>query len=120
MDREKLAMAVTHAIRNAQDATPAGGTIQVTVSEREGRAAIEIRDTGSGMEASFVRDQLFKPFASTKGARGMGIGAYQMRETLRAAGGSIDVESAVGQGTSVRLLLPIDMRRAAAERQSVA
>lgn len=120
MDREKLAMALTHAIRNAQDATPAGGWVRVATLERDGRAAIEIRDTGSGMDEGFIRDQLFRPFASTKGARGMGIGAYQMRETLRGAGGSIEVESAVGQGTSVRFLLPIDMRRVTAERQSVA
>jgi putative PEP-CTERM system histidine kinase len=120
MDRDKLAMALTHAIRNAQDATPVGGSIRVEALEKSGGVAIEIRDTGSGMEASFIRDQLFKPFASTKGSRGMGIGAYQMRETLRAAGGSIEVESAVGQGTAVRFLLPLDTRRATPERQSVA
>jgi putative PEP-CTERM system histidine kinase len=119
MDREKLAMALTHAIRNAQDATSAGGSIHVKALERGGGAAIEIRDTGSGMDTAFIRDQLFKPFASTKGARGMGIGAYQMRETLRAAGGSIEVESVVGQGTAVRFLIPIDMRLAAG-RKSVA
>lgn len=107
IDREKLNMAVTHAVRNAQDATPAEGRVQVRLSAADGRCVIEVADTGAGMEAEFVRQHLFKPFDSTKGVKGMGIGAYQMRETLRAAGGDIDVESEVGRGTLMRMTLPL-------------
>jgi signal transduction histidine kinase len=120
MDREKLAMAVNHAIRNAQDATPRDGSITVTVADDAGTAVIEIRDTGSGMDEAFVRDELFKPFSSTKGARGMGIGAYQMRETMRAVGGDIEVESGPGQGTNLRFLVPVDLSVTDSSAQSVA
>jgi putative PEP-CTERM system histidine kinase len=120
MDKEKLAMCLTHAIRNAHDATSRDGSIQVRVGERDGKAVIEIADTGTGMDAVFVREKLFRPFASTKGARGMGIGAYQMRETLQAAGGAIEVDSVVGQGTTMRFVLPIDVRAQRTDKKSVA
>jgi signal transduction histidine kinase len=68
---------------------------------------VEIVDTGSGMDDEFIRTRLFQPFDSTKGA-GMGIGAYECRETLRALGGNIEVESAPGRGTRFRLSLPLD------------
>jgi signal transduction histidine kinase len=57
------------------------------------------------MEPEFIRDELFRPFASTKGG-GHGIGAYQSRELLRDAGGDLLVLSRKGEGTTMRLLLP--------------
>ncbi len=45
-----------------------------------------MEDTGAGMEADFIRNRLFRPFDSTKGAKGMGIGAYQVREYIRLLG----------------------------------
>jgi putative PEP-CTERM system histidine kinase len=107
IDRDKLHMALVHAIRNAQDATEANGRIEIRLSTRDGMAWIEVADTGVGMDAEFVRRQLFKPFESTKGAKGMGIGAYQIRETLRAAGGDVLVDSVPGKGTTLRLSLPL-------------
>jgi len=107
MDRDRLAMAITHAIRNAQDATPADGQISVTLSAENGYALIGIADDGKGMEPAFVRDRLFRPFDSTKGARGMGIGAYQIRETLRLARGDIEVRSEPGRGTELKMKIPL-------------
>ena len=109
-DRDRLQMAIVHAIRNAQDATPADG--QVTVAVRHGGDEadcyrIDIIDEGTGMAPDFVRERLFKPFDSTKGAQGMGIGAYQIRETVRVSGGSVDVRSTQGQGTTLSLRLPV-------------
>jgi len=75
--------------------------------EQSGQAIIEISDSGSGMDEEFIRTRLFQPFDSTKGA-GMGIGAYECRETLKALGGSIEVESEIGRGTRFRLSLPLD------------
>jgi signal transduction histidine kinase len=66
---------------------------------------IEIVDRGPGMTPEFIRDELFQPFASTKSA-GHGIGAYQARELLRAAGGDLLVLSNPRDGTTMRLLLP--------------
>jgi signal transduction histidine kinase len=49
----------------------------------------------------------------------MGIGAYQMRETVRAAGGDLEVESAVGKGTTMRFLLTVDVQLTARSAESV-
>jgi signal transduction histidine kinase len=98
-------MALTHAIRNAQDATPADGSVAVKLDHVDGIARIEIADTGCGMDETFIRERLFKPFDSTKGTQGVGIGAYQIRETIRAAGGKVSVESVVGQGTRLVVTL---------------
>jgi signal transduction histidine kinase len=106
VDRDKLVMAVTHAVRNAQDATPADGSIEVSVHADGNRIRIDVSDTGSGMDAEFLRSELFKPFHSTKGAKGMGIGAYQIRETMRSAGGDVEVRSAIGAGTTFCMWLP--------------
>jgi len=106
-NRDRLLMAICHAIRNAQDATPPDGEISVELSAANGECRLEIRDTGSGMDAEFIRERLFRPFDSTKGAKGMGIGAYQIRETLRMSGGDVDVESEPNQGSLVTLRLPL-------------
>jgi len=104
-DRERLSMALYHAIRNAQDATNAGGAVTVSVDSNEEYCVIEISDTGIGMDDAFVRDRLFRPFDSTKGTQGMGMGAYQIRETILALGGEIRVESTPGEGTTITIKL---------------
>lgn len=106
-ERERLTRAIGHLLQNALEATPATGTVTVRGYQASGQAIIEIDDTGSGMDETFIRTRLFQPFDSTKGA-GMGIGAYECRETIRALGGSIDVESSPGRGSRFRLSLPLD------------
>jgi putative PEP-CTERM system histidine kinase len=106
VDPDKLAMALTHAIRNAQDASEPTGQIIVRLTNTGGQVVIEVEDTGAGMDEDFVRLRLFKPFESTKGAQGMGIGAFQIRETLRAAGGDVIVTSEPDRGTVFRMTLP--------------
>jgi signal transduction histidine kinase len=66
---------------------------------------VDIIDRGPGMAAEFVRDELFRPFSTTKGG-GHGIGAYQARELLRRAGGDLLVISRPGSGTTMRIILP--------------
>ncbi len=105
-DEERLQMAVYHAIRNAQDATAADGSIRVEVEPRgEGECTVSVIDNGCGMDKAFIRERLFRPFDSTKGTAGMGIGAYQIRETLEAFGGRLEVESARDRGTRLTMLL---------------
>src|SRR5262249_43927196 len=74
---------------------------------------VGIIDHGSGMAPEFIRDELFRPFATTKDS-GHGIGAYQARELLREAGGDLLVISRETGGTTMRLLLPT-VRLAVAE-----
>ena len=64
--------------------------------------------TASGMDAEFVRERLFRPFDSTKGSKGMGIGAYQAREYARSLGGDVEVQSSPGRGHAAsRFILPV-------------
>jgi len=106
-ERDRLTRAIGHLLQNALEATPPTGQVTLRGFEEAGRAIIEIADTGCGMDDEFVRTRLFQPFDSTKGA-GMGIGAYECRETLRALGGNIEVDSTPGLGTHFRLSLPLD------------
>lgn len=108
IDRGELASAILHLVRNAQDATPADGRIQIGLSKRQGEIAITVADTGAGMDSAFVRDRLFRPFDSTKGAMGMGIGAFQARHVARQVGGELEVASVVGAGTTFTMRLPAE------------
>lgn len=102
-NRERFQMALLNAIRNAQDATDPDGDVTLTLTNDGQGCAVCITDTGSGMDESFIRERLFKPFDSTKGSTGMGIGAYQLRETVRAMGGDVSVDSQPSVGTRVEL-----------------
>jgi putative PEP-CTERM system histidine kinase len=107
-DRERLLMAFVHAFRNAQDATAREGTVTAEVERREKECVVRISDSGRGMEQAFIEERLFKPFDSTKGSQGMGIGAHQIRETVLMMGGWLNVESTPGSGTSLKMALPLD------------
>jgi signal transduction histidine kinase len=65
---------------------------------------VEVRDRGTGMTPEFMRERLFKPFQTTK-ETGLGIGAFECQQYVRQVGGHIDVASAPGKGTVVRLHL---------------
>ena len=70
-------------------------------------AIVTIADTGQGMSREFLDNELFAPFATTKGVAGIGVGAYQCREYIRALGGDVSVRSQVGVGTEFTLRLPL-------------
>jgi putative PEP-CTERM system histidine kinase len=107
LDPERLVAVLEHVLRNAKDAAGPDGTVWVATSRAVGRVAVTIGDTGPGMDAEFVRERLFRPFDSTKGGRGMGIGAYQVREYVLQAGGTVEVQSAPGSGTRFVIKLPL-------------
>lgn len=117
LNRERLLQVLEHLIRNAQEATPADGSVTVCVHKTGQQAIIEVTDTGSGMDEEFVRHRLFRPFDTTKGERGFGIGAYQAREFVRKCGGAIEVESRVGHGTRFILRLPVAPTLTATEEE---
>ncbi len=112
-DRERLATVFNHLLQNAQEATPTDGSVTVTLHSDDRRALIDIADTGRGMEADFLRQRLFRPFESTKGLTGMGIGAFESREYVRQLGGEIEVKSSPGQGSVFRVILPLASGEAA-------
>ncbi|MBR9912424.1 MAG: PEP-CTERM system histidine kinase PrsK [Gammaproteobacteria bacterium] len=105
-DQEKLTTVFGHLIQNAQEATPEPGQVTVKLRQEAQLCTIEIQDTGTGMDPLFIRDRLFKPFDSTKGLTGMGIGAYESRNYIHSLGGNIQVESSLGKGSLFRITLP--------------
>lgn len=105
-DHARLERVLGHLIQNAIEATPRGGMVAVRLCRDGDNAMVEVRDSGHGMTAEFVRDKLFKPFESTKAA-GMGIGAFESRTYIRLLGGDIDVDSVPSVGTTFRVRLPI-------------
>jgi putative PEP-CTERM system histidine kinase len=107
VNADQFTMVVTHLIRNAQQATGADGEVQVSLARNATEATLTVADTGSGMTPEFVRERLFRPFDSTKGSQGMGIGAYQAREFARSMGGDMRVESVPSKGTTVTISLPL-------------
>ena len=103
---ERLERVVGHIVQNALDATGEDGMVTACLRRVDAaRAQIEIADTGCGMSPEFVRDQLFRPFQTTK-ASGMGIGVFEARQYLRELGGDIRVDSVPGEGTVMQLTLP--------------
>jgi putative PEP-CTERM system histidine kinase len=98
-DPEQLIAGLEHVIRNAQDATPRDGSVRVELRAAGAEALVTVTDTGCGMTPEFVRQRLFKPFDTTKGSQGMGIGAYQLREYVHSLEGAVEVASTPGAGT---------------------
>jgi putative PEP-CTERM system histidine kinase len=105
-EKERLGSVLTHLVENAQQATAADGAVLLRVSCQDGSCVIEIEDDGEGMDNEFIEQRLFKPFDTTKGNAGMGIGMYESREFIRQLGGEIRVSSEPGGGTLISLYIP--------------
>ncbi len=121
-EADRLVSVISHVIQNAQDATPDDGEIRIVVEPNTKEALVHIIDTGSGMSEQFIREHLFKPFHTTKGLTGMGIGAYECREFVRSIGGHVEVRSEPGKGSTFSLSIPVafDCDRKAAESEGQA
>ncbi|MDH4053915.1 MAG: PEP-CTERM system histidine kinase PrsK [Gammaproteobacteria bacterium] len=107
VDFERFVSILVHLIRNAQDATGSDGIVEVRATVADSVLSVTVRDTGCGMTPEFCRVRLFRPFDSTKGSQGMGIGVYQVREFARSLGGDLRVESRVGIGTLMIMTVPV-------------
>jgi len=105
-DPERLAAVLEHLIQNAQEATGVEGQVEVMVYTEDQTAVVAVRDNGCGMDERFIRERLFRPFTTTKGNAGMGIGVYESREFARAAGGELTAISQPGKGATFFLRLP--------------
>ena len=77
----------------------------IRVGTQGASGVIEVLDSGTGMSPEFVRNRLFRPFDSTKSG-GFGIGAYEARALAQSLGGHLHVDSRLGKGTRMTLLLP--------------
>jgi putative PEP-CTERM system histidine kinase len=118
IDPERLRSALIHLAHNAIEASRPGDRVILSTRRHDAQLIIDIIDHGPGMDAAFVRDELFQPFRSTKSG-GYGIGAFQTRELIRTAGGNLEVISEKGAGTTMRILLPLVTERESAASSAV-
>jgi putative PEP-CTERM system histidine kinase len=104
-DPEQVARILENLLINACEAMQGRGTLTVSIAHGEQHVELRVTDTGPGMGVEFLRERLFRPFATTK-KKGLGIGLYQSREIARAHGGELLAQSEVGAGTTMTLVLP--------------
>jgi signal transduction histidine kinase len=103
--RGKITQVVVNLVRNAAQASPPGGEVDVIVDEDVGGGAIIcVRDRGAGMAADVVA-RLGEPFFTTK-ERGSGLGLGISRRVVDEHGGALEIRSTPGQGTEVVVTLP--------------
>ena len=107
-DTARLEQVMLNLVFNARDAMPNGGTLRVSLNRfDEQQAVIEVTDSGTGI-APEVREQMFKPFFTTKSSRdGSGLGLSMVVRIVEAAGGRIEVDSVVGKGSTFTVYWPL-------------
>ena len=101
-----LREALTNLIFNAVDAMPQGGTITLRTRADNSRVILEVADTGVGMTEE-VRRRCLEPFFTTKGDHGTGLGLSMVYGILQRHGGTIDIQTTLGRGTTFVLSLPL-------------
>ena len=120
-DPAQVEQVIVNLALNARDAMPGGGTLTIGTAnaEREegARVVLAVSDTGVGMD-EVTRSRLFEPFFTTKGAgEGTGLGLATVYGIVSQSGGSIEVESEPGRGSTFRLYLPRSEAGAEARRR---
>lgn len=112
LDKDRFSSVIGHLIDNAQQATDENGSVLVklTLDRHKQDIKIIISDTGIGMSQDFIDNQLFKPFETTKGNAGMGVGVYEAKTFAAESGGILTVNSDLGIGTTFVMCLPLTTR----------
>ncbi len=105
-DRGHIEQILTNLIVNAQDAMPEGGGLVLKTWQEPGAVFLRVSDEGTGMTEE-VKAHIFEPFYTTKTReKGTGLGLATVYGIVKNAGGSISVESKVGEGTSFTIRFP--------------
>jgi PAS domain S-box-containing protein len=102
---EELREVFTNLLSNALDAMPTGGSFRVRARTHDDTVVISAEDTGCGMSED-TRRRIFEPFFTTKGPRGNGLGLAVTWGIIQRHQGTIDVASAIGEGTRFTISLP--------------
>jgi hypothetical protein len=109
VDRAQMKKVITNLVLNADEATGANGEIRVRTIPGNGSLRVTVSDNGCGIPKDYLEKNLFRMFSTTK-STGFGVGLFQSKQIVEAHGGKIEVESAVGKGTTFTILLPIPGR----------
>ena len=104
LDRRSFHRAVLNLVINAQQAMPNGGQLVVRTRAAANAVAIDLIDTGTGIDDK-TKERLFDPFFSSKRG-GSGLGLPTTRKIIEAHGGLIAMQSEIGHGTQFTILLP--------------
>lgn len=105
-EEDRFVNILCHLVENAQQATPMNGEVILSITIKDQYLVVSIQDTGCGMEPEFLTAGLYKPFVTTKGEKGTGIGVYEAREYVYAVGGRLGVETIKDKGSIFRLEFP--------------
>jgi len=105
LDQDKIIRVFYNLASNARDAMPNGGTLTVSTEGVEGGAKIEFTDTGTGMPEE-VKRKIFEPFVTYGKKHGTGLGMAIVKKVIDDHKGKIEIDSELGKGTTIRLLLP--------------
>jgi PAS domain S-box-containing protein len=106
-DRTQLEQVVMNLVVNAREAMPAGGLLTIAVGSDDEHALLTVSDTGAGMAEAVVA-HIFEPFFTTKGlASGTGLGLATVHGIVGQSGGTIEVQTEVGEGTTFAIRLPL-------------
>ncbi len=106
MDQDKMVRVFYNLASNARDAMQQGGSLTVSTEPSSGYVKIEFRDSGSGMPEE-VRKRIFEPFMTYGKKHGTGLGMAIVKKVIDDHQGKIEIESEMGKGTTIRILLPV-------------
>lgn len=107
VDKSKFIRVLNNLLKNAIEAMPNGGKLTVAVEEGSSNISIKISDTGIGIPQDKLNN-IFRPFQTTK-EKGIGLGLNYCKNTIEEHGGSINVSSELGKGTTLTILIPKNM-----------
>ena len=106
MDSEKMMRVFQNVAGNAADAMLNGGTLTLQIQKKTGQVAFAFTDTGMGMPEE-VRLKVFEPFFTRGKQHGTGLGLAIVKKIVDDHNGSIEINTEVGKGTTVRIILPL-------------
>ena len=106
VDPGQIKNVIMNLVRNADEASENGSTVRLATGMQDGRVSVSVSDNGCGISKEYMEKDLFKLFSTTK-SDGFGIGLFQARRIVEHHGGTIEVESAVGKGSTFRICLPV-------------